>query len=124
MASRRSERQQEVYFHIMRLLQHNPSITTRDIARIVGISNGSAYYCVTALIDKGYMKIVNFSKSHNKIGYIYELTPSGISEKAVLTLKFLERKRNEYNKLKEEISSLEHELSLINQKADQGPECL
>ena len=91
MASRRSERQQEVYFHIMRLLQHNPSITTRDIARIV-IFNGSAYYCVTALIDKGYMKIVNFSKSHNKIGYIYELTPVVLVKKQYLLLSFLKEK--------------------------------
>ena len=36
----------------MRLLDEDPSISTREIAKQVGISNGAAYYCVTALIEK------------------------------------------------------------------------
>ena len=57
MASKREERKQEVYFRVMRLIEENPSITTREIALKVGISNGAAYYCVSALIDKGLLKL-------------------------------------------------------------------
>lgn len=117
MASKRHERQQEVFFRVMRLLQKDANITTREIAQIVGISNGSAYYCVEALVDKGFIKLKNFTKSQNKAGYLYELTPRGIREKAILTIKFLDRKRDEYNDLKREISNLEHELGLNNQEA-------
>ncbi len=117
MASKRLERQQEVFFRVMRLLQKNPNITTREIAKIVGISNGSAYYCVEALVDKGFVKLKNFTKSQNKASYLYELTPRGIRERAVLTIKFLDRKRDEYSDQKKEISNLEHELGLNDQEA-------
>ena len=94
----------------MRLLDEDPSISTREIARRVGISNGAAYYCVSALVDKGFVKLKNFAKSKTKGNYIYELTPRGLRAKAALTISFLERKRREYKDLKLEIEILESEL--------------
>ena len=117
MASNRKDRQQETHFQIMRLLGEDPSISTREIANIVGISNGAAYYCVTALIEKGFVKLKNFTKSKKKTNYIYELTPRGIRAKAVLTVKFLERKRDEYNDLSAEIQRLENELGFYKKDA-------
>ena len=112
MASRREEHKQEIQFKVMRLLQEDPTITTREIARCVKISNGSAHYCITALMEKGYVKLKNFTNSRNKINYFYELTPRGIKTKALFTVQFLERKREEYNDLKAEIERLENELNL------------
>ena len=96
----------------MRLLDEDSSISTREIARRVGISNGAAYYCVTALVDKGFVKLKNFTQSKTKANYIYELTPRGIRTKAALTVSFLERKRYEYEDLKAEIERLESELGV------------
>ena len=110
MASQREQQQEETHFRVMRLLDEDPSISTREIARRVGISNGAAYYCVTALVEKGFVKLKNFTQSKNKANYIYELTPRGISAKAALTVSFLERKRHEYEDLKLEIERLESEL--------------
>ncbi len=110
MASQREWQQQETRFKVMRLLNENPSISTREIARRIGISNGAAYYCVTALIEKGFVKLKNFTQSKTKANYIYELTPRGIRAKAALTVSFLERKKHEYNDLKLEIERLESEL--------------
>ena len=78
----------------------------------MGISNGAAYYCVTALVDKGFVKLKNFARSKTKGNYIYELTPRGIRAKAALTVSFLERKRHEYEDLKLEIERLESELGV------------
>ena len=61
---------------------------------------------LNALIDKGLVKMQNFSRSKNKFGYVYLLTPKGISEKITLTIKFLERKQAEYEALKAEIEYL------------------
>ena len=97
---------------MMRLLDENPSISTREIAEKVGISNGAAYYCVTALVEKGFVKLKNFTQSKTKAKYIYELTPRGIRVKAALTVSFLERKRHEYEGLKVEIERLESELGV------------
>ena len=116
MASQREQKQEETHFRVMRLLDEDPSISTREIARRVGISNGAAYYCVTALVDKGFVKLQNFARSKTKGNYIYELTPRGIRAKAALTVSFLERKKHEYNDLKLEIEHLENELGVAEAK--------
>ena len=110
MANKREWQQKETHLKVMRLLNEDPSVSTREIARRIGISNGGAYYCVTAIIEKGYVKLKNFTQSKTKANYIYELTPRGIRAKAALTVAFLERKRFEYNDLKLEIERLESEL--------------
>ena len=115
MASQREQQQEETHFRVMRLLDEDPSISTREIALRVGISNGAAYYCVTALVEKGFVKLQNFALSKSKGNYIYELTPRGIRAKAALTVSFLERKKHEYEDLKEEIERLESELGLEEQ---------
>ena len=65
---------------------------------------------IKALIDKGWLKLNNFKRSDKKLGYIYLLTPTGISEKTILAQNFLRRKSDEYNRLKEEIEKLKNEL--------------
>ena len=95
----------------MRLLAENPEISTREVANAVGVSNGKAYYCISALIEKGLVKARNFSRSNNKTTYLYQLTPKGLREKTFLTAKFLERKLDEFEDLKAEIARLEGDLS-------------
>ena len=116
MASQREKQQQETRLKVMRLIDEDPSISTRQIAQKVGIANGTAYYCVTALVEKGFIKLKNFTQSKSKANYIYKLTPRGVSAKAALTVAFLERKRHEFNDLKEEIELLENELGLDEKK--------
>ena len=109
VASRRDEQREADRLKVMRLLAENPELSTRDIAREVGISNGSAYYVVTALIEKGFVKLENFKANPRKGQYAYLLTPRGIREKSLLTHRFIERKRAEYEALREEIEDLERE---------------
>jgi Transcriptional regulators len=112
LASRREERQAEIRLRILRLLAENPERSTRELASAVGISNGSAYYVVTALIDKGFVKLENFANNPRKSQYAYLLTPRGIREKSLLTHSFIERKREEFEVLKAEIKALEEEAGL------------
>ena len=110
MTSRRSKLQEDTYFRVMRILEEKPDITQREIAQKLGISTGGLNYALNALIDKGWVKIHNFSESNNKFGYVYLLTPSGVAEKVSLTSRFLQRKLQEYEEMKAEIESLRSEL--------------
>lgn len=114
MASRRTLHQEDTYFRVLRLLQDNPDLTQREIAEKLGLSTSGLNYCLKALIDKGWVKVLNFSQSKNKFGYIYILTPQGMSEKLALTSRFLKRKMNEYDLLKVEIESLQAEVNIQN----------
>jgi EPS-associated MarR family transcriptional regulator len=109
LASRREEQQAEIRLQVMRLISQNPEMSTRQVADAVGISNGSAYYVLTALVDKGLVKLGNFRKNPRKGQYAYILTPKGIREKSLLTHNFIERKREEFEVLRSEIKALEEE---------------
>ena len=109
MASRRDEQQSAIRLKVMRLISVNPEMSTRRVADEVGISNGSAYYVLTALVGKGFVKLGNFKNSPRKGQYAYLLTPKGIREKSLLTHSFIERKRQEFKDLRAEIQALEHE---------------
>jgi EPS-associated MarR family transcriptional regulator len=106
LTNRRTQLQEDTYFRVLRLLQNNPDLTQREIAKSLGISTSGLNYCLKALIDKGWVKVHNFSQSKNKFGYIYVLTPQGVVEKVNLTRRFLQRKVTEYEALKAEIDSL------------------
>lgn len=110
MASNRDTQREEVRYRVLRLLDENPELSVRDIAEAVGVSNGSAYYCLNALVEKGMVKLGNFTASEHKGRYAYILTPRGIAEKAVLTARFLKRKLGEYEALKQEIEILQNEV--------------
>ena len=114
MASRRGEQQEDVRLRIMRLISENPELSTRQIAAEVGVSNGSAYYVLTALVQKGFVKLENFRQNPRKGQYAYLLTPRGIREKSLLTHRFIDRKKQEYERLRGEIEALEDEVGLIN----------
>jgi EPS-associated MarR family transcriptional regulator len=111
MASRRKEHQEDAKFRVFQIINENPQMTTREIAQKVGISNGSAYYLLTSLIEMGFIKLSNFKDSSQKVKYSYLLTPKGIREKSLVTSKFLVRKKQEYELLKKEIIKLEQDLN-------------
>ena len=112
MASRRNEQQAAIRLKVMRLISVNPKMSTRQVADQVGISNGSAYYVLTALVEKGFVKLGNFKNNPRKGQYAYLLTPKGIKEKSLLTHSFIERKRQEFEDLRAEIQMLEEEAGL------------
>jgi EPS-associated MarR family transcriptional regulator len=109
---------EEARFKILRLLHENPELTQRELGERVGVSLGAVNYCLKALIERGLVKASNFSKSPNKLGYAYVLTPAGIAEKTVLTASFLTRKMAEYQALRTEIEVLSSEIARENSVGD------
>ena len=91
------------HFNVLRKIKTRPNSTQRELASSLGFSLGKLNYCLNSLKEKGLIKINNFKNNPNKIGYVYKLTPKGISEKTKLTLDFMKRKMKEYDELKNEI---------------------
>ena len=100
----------EISYKLLKLLEARPDISQRELARELGVSLGKTNYCVKALVDKGWVKVDNFRNSQNKLAYAYILTPKGVSEKAKVTLNFLQRKRSEFEAIKKEIEQLQREV--------------
>jgi EPS-associated MarR family transcriptional regulator len=111
MTSRRNDMREDVRFRILKLLEDCPEMSQRDLAQATGVSLGSVNYCLAALVNKGFVKLGNFSAAHDKRRYAYILTPKGLAAKTTLTRQFLTRKRAEYEALKAEIDALQADLA-------------
>jgi len=109
---RRALVQDDTHYWVMRRLQETPDISQRQLAKELGISLGSINFCFQALVEKGWVKMQNFSQSKNKLRYAYLLTPTGVAEKSKLTTEFMKRKVTEYEALQLEIEILKSEISI------------
>ena len=111
MTTQRDKLREDVQFRILRLLQDNPEMSQRDLAKAVGVSTGGIHYVLNALLEKGLLKLGNFTAAEDKRRYAYVLTRRGIAAKADLTKRFLVRKMEEYELLKAEIDEVRDGLS-------------
>ncbi len=104
MKKRKNYSEEEL--EILRKIEENPNLTQRQIAEHLGLSLGKINYLIRALINKGFLMIGNFKRSDNKLGYLYLLTPEGVETKKKLTILFLQRKSEEFDKLKKEMEQI------------------
>ncbi|MEQ8314094.1 MAG: MarR family EPS-associated transcriptional regulator [Gammaproteobacteria bacterium] len=99
----------EITYRLLKSIEENPTQSQRELSRSLGVSLGKLNYCLKALVDKGWVKARNFKENPNKTEYLYLLTPSGVEAKAKVTVKFLKRKMDEYERIKKEIARLQAE---------------
>lgn len=97
------------HYGLLKTLEENPGLSQRDLAKKLGVSLGKINFCLNALVAKGSLKIKNFRNSDNKLAYAYLLTPSGVEQKARMTVQFLKYKVQEYERLRAEIAELQRE---------------
>ena len=98
------------FLNILRNIANHPGSSQRSLAKNIGLSLGKLNYCLRALKQKGLVKAKNFKNNKNKRAYAYYLTREGMEEKSRLTIKFFQRKMNEYDRLKRELKILEAEI--------------
>jgi EPS-associated MarR family transcriptional regulator len=108
----------EVRYRLLKYLAEHPDATQRQVATELGVSLGKANYCLHALMQKGLVKVRNFTSSSNKSAYAYILTPSGLEEKVNVTYRFLRRKMTEYDLLAEEIERLRAEVLALGAETE------
>lgn len=98
---------------MLRRLHQTPQVSQRALAKDLGVGLGTINFCFQALVEKGLVKMQNFSQSKNKLRYAYLLTPAGMAEKSKLTAEFLRRKVAEYETLQAEIEKLKAEMNSV-----------
>ena len=111
MTTPRDKLREDVQFRILRLLQDNPEMSQRELAKAVCVSTGGIHYVLNALLVKGLLKIENVTAAKDKRRYAYVLTRRGKAAKADLTMRFLMRKIADYELLKAEIDEVCEDLS-------------
>jgi EPS-associated MarR family transcriptional regulator len=104
-------RRERLDFELLYLLEKEPGLSQRELADRLDISLGKVNYCVKLLIEKGAIKLGNFRASRDKLGYVYVLTPEGISRRLGMTKRFLARKLRDYERLKAQIDALEQDIA-------------
>ena len=75
----------------------------RDLSNRIGLSLGKTNFLLKSLVEVGWVKVKNFRRSDNKLGYVYVLTPHGAAEKVRITKRFLKKKEQEFLALQSEI---------------------
>jgi EPS-associated MarR family transcriptional regulator len=103
--------QEEIQFELLRHLHNTPQVSQRALAKDLGLGLGAINFCFQALVEKGLIKMQNFSQGTNKLRYAYLLTPAGMAEKSKLMAEFLRRKVAEYEMLQAEIEVLKAEIN-------------
>jgi DNA-binding IclR family transcriptional regulator len=56
----------EARYRLLELLADNPEPSQRELANALGMSLGKANFCVRALVDRGWVKVSNSSRSGRK----------------------------------------------------------
>ena len=99
--------QEELTLNILRNIENTPN--QKSLAKKLEISVGKINYVLKALVEKGLIKAENFYQNKQKNQYKYLLTQEGFKEKLILTEKFIERKKREYDQLLAELENYKRE---------------
>ena len=111
---------EEVRYQLLKYVAEHPQATQRDLAAHLGVSVGKVNYCVRALIERGWVKVLNFTNSNRKAAYAYHLTPTGLEEKVLVTYRFLQRKLVERDVLLQQIEQLRAEVDSVSDATGDG----
>ena len=109
---------EEAHLRILKIIEKNPEISQRSLAKSLGVSLGMINFQINALVDKGLVKIESFRRAGDRLNKIvYLLTPEGISNRVQLTRDYLARKEAEYLALRAELKALRKEnLDLVPER--------
>jgi EPS-associated MarR family transcriptional regulator len=115
---------EEIRYKILSILKDDPNLTQREMMQQTGVSLGKVNYCVSALVEKGQIRVERFKNDFNKTAYLYHITPTGIKAFTNLSLRFLKIKLKEYDRIKAQIESLYQQVHNMDAQLCEDPELL
>lgn len=114
-AERPLSEQESLDFELVYLLECEPHLTQREIAERLGISLGRVNYSLKALAEKGVVRPGSAgggkgggkaaaANPRQRTGYVP--TRKGLAQRNALTRRFLQRKLDEFERIKSQIERL------------------
>ena len=104
----------EIKLKLLKLLEDKPELTQREMNLKMGVSLGKINYCLSALAEKGMIRVERFKNHNKRTAYLYRLTHKGFEELSNLTMEFLKLKIEEYDQIRIEIKRLTVQMDKIN----------
>jgi EPS-associated MarR family transcriptional regulator len=90
--------EEEQVLSVLDAIALNSRTSQRDLSRTTGLNVAKVNYLLRKMTEKGFVKLRNVSRNPNKLGYLYLLTPRGLTEKSRLTVRFAARTWREYSR--------------------------
>ena len=89
----------EIELELMELIEENPIISQREIAKRVSLSLGMVNILLKQCVEKGFVKLENINTRTVK----YILTPEGINEKAKKSINYIKFAYSRIKKITEKM---------------------
>ena len=109
----------EVLYKILKSIEKNPKTNQRKLADELGVSLGHMNYLLNDIVAKGWVEISE-STTNKRRACLYHLTPAGLTERAAVTMRYLQSLLQLQKSMDLEIKVLREETSRISSAIQNG----
>ena len=109
----------EVLYKLLKTIEKTPKTNQRKLADELGVSLGHLNYLLNDLVDKGWVE-VSESTTNKRRACLYHLTPAGLTERAAVTVRYLQCLLQLQKSMDMEIKVLREESSKISAAIQRG----
>ena len=109
----------EVLYKLLKSIEKSPKTNQRKLADELGVSLGHLNYLLNDLVDKGWVE-VSESTTNKRRSCLYHLTPAGLTERAAVTMRYLQTLLQLQKSMDIEIAVLREETTKISAAIQRG----
>mgnify|MGYP003418282138 FL=1 len=109
----------EVLYKLLKSIERSPKTNQRKLADELGVSLGHLNYLLNDLVDKGWVE-VSESTTNKRRSCLYHLTPAGLTERAAVTMRYLQTLLQLQKSMDIEIAVLREETTKISAAIQRG----
>lgn len=109
----------EIVYKLLKSIEKSPKTNQRKLANELGISLGSVNYFLNAIINKGLVS-VSETTTNKRRACLYHLTPAGLTERAAVTMRYLQSLLQLQKSMNLEIETLREESNKISAAIQRG----
>ena len=109
----------EIVYKLLKSIEKSPKTNQRKLANELGISLGSVNFFLNDIIDKGLVS-VSETTTNKRRACLYHLTPAGLTERAAVTMRYLQSLLQLQKSMNLEIETLREESNKISAAIQRG----